>query len=33
MTCKYAVFLGGGPGWIRRLGEPALAPGPVGHAL
>src|SRR5690242_7588973 len=33
MTCKYAVFLGGGPGWIRRLGELALPPGPIGHAL
>src|SRR5690348_7176303 len=33
MTCKYAVFLYGGPGWIRRLGELALPPGPAGHAL
>src|SRR6185437_13370357 len=33
MTCKYDVFLGGRPGWIRRLGELALALGPDGHAL
>src|SRR5690349_8304533 len=33
MNCNYAVFLDGGPGWIRRSGEIALLPYPLGHAL
>src|SRR5689334_19198383 len=33
MTCQYAVFLGSGPGGIRRSGETALVPAPFGHAL